>query len=39
MNNNRIEVTVKGYKYPQEDFDCDFSNTNEGFSNPYQRFL
>ena len=32
MNTNRIEVRVNGYKYPQEDLNCDFSNANEDYS-------
>ena len=39
MNTNRIEVRVNGYKYPQEDLKCDFSNTNEDYSNTFQQFL
>ena len=39
MNTNRIEVRVNGYKYPQENFKCDFSDANEDYSNAYQRFL
>ena len=36
MNTDRIEVRVNGYKYQ---FECDFSNANEDYSNTYQRFL
>ena len=39
MNTNKIEVRVNGYKYPQEDFKCDFSDANKDYSNAYQRFL
>ena len=28
-NSNRIEASVSRYKYPQEDFNCKFSNANE----------
>ena len=38
-NTERIEVRVNGYKYPQEDFKCDFSDANEDYSNTYQQFL
>ena len=36
INADRIEVTVNGYKYPQEDFRCDFGDANEDYSNAYQ---
>ena len=39
MNIEKIEVRVNGYKYPQEELKCDFSNDNEDYSNAYQRFL
>ena len=39
LNTNITEVRVNGYKYPQEDFKCVFSDDNEDYSNAYQRFL
>jgi len=39
MNIKRIEVRVNGYKYPQEDSKCDFSDGKEQYSNAYQQFL
>jgi len=36
MNTNRIEVRLNGYKYPQEDFESDFSDINKDYSNAYQ---
>jgi len=38
-NTDRIEVTVNGYKYPQEDMKYNFSKANKDYSNVYQRFL
>ena len=36
---NIIEVSVNGYKYPQEDSKCHFSDANEDYSTSYLRFL
>ena len=39
MNTIRIEERINVYNYPEEDFQFDFSDANEDYSNGYQQFL